>query len=45
MSAEARLEELGITLPPPPPLGGVYKPLVELKNCSPKVLPGLKKKF
>lgn len=28
MSAEARLTELGITLPPAPQPGGVYKPLV-----------------
>ncbi|HAA15673.1 MAG TPA: hypothetical protein DCE41_29775 [Cytophagales bacterium] len=25
---EVRLQELGITLPPPPPLGGVYKPVM-----------------
>ncbi len=30
MSAEARLIELGITLPPPPKPGGVYKPLVRV---------------
>ena len=34
MSAEARLEELGITLPPPPPPGGVYKPLVVYGNLA-----------
>lgn len=28
MSAEAKLEELGIKLPPAPPKGGVYKPIV-----------------
>lgn len=28
MSIDARLEELGITLPPPPKPGGVYKPVV-----------------
>ena len=28
MSAEAKLEELGIKLPPAPPKGGVYKPVV-----------------
>lgn len=34
MSAEAKLEELGITLPPPPPPGGVYKPLVVVGNLA-----------
>lgn len=34
MSAEAKLEELGITLPPPPPPGGVYKPLVVIGNLA-----------
>jgi hypothetical protein len=28
MSAEARLQSLGLTLPPAPPKGGVYKPVV-----------------
>ena len=28
MSAEARIAELQLTLPPPPPKGGVYKPVV-----------------
>lgn len=28
MSAEAKIKQLGLTLPPPPPKGGVYKPLV-----------------
>jgi enamine deaminase RidA (YjgF/YER057c/UK114 family) len=28
MSAESRLKELGIVLPPPPPRGGVYQPVV-----------------
>ena len=28
MSAEQRLSELGIILPPPPPRGGVYQPIV-----------------
>ena len=28
MRAEAKLEELGIKLPPAPPKGGVYKPIV-----------------
>ena len=28
MSAESRLQELGLALPPPPPKGGVYKPVV-----------------
>ena len=34
MSAQAKLEELGITLPPPPPPGGVYKPLVVVGNLA-----------
>ena len=28
MSAEAKIKELGLELPPPPPRGGVYKPVV-----------------
>lgn len=28
MSAEAKIIELGLELPPPPPQGGVYKPVV-----------------
>jgi enamine deaminase RidA (YjgF/YER057c/UK114 family) len=28
MSAEARIQELGLELPPAPPKGGVYKPVV-----------------
>ena len=28
MSAESRISELGLTLPPAPPKGGVYKPVV-----------------
>ena len=34
MSAEARLVELGIELPPAPPPGGVYKPLVEVNGLA-----------
>lgn len=34
MSAEARLAELGVTLPPPPKPGGVYKPLVRIGNLA-----------
>ncbi len=34
MSAEARLTELGIELPAPPPKGGVYKPVVILGNVA-----------
>lgn len=34
MSAEARLLELGIVLPPPPKPGGVYKPLVRVGNLA-----------
>jgi enamine deaminase RidA (YjgF/YER057c/UK114 family) len=34
MSAEARLTELGITLPPAPQPGGVYKPLVIAGNLA-----------
>ncbi|MDZ4288396.1 MAG: RidA family protein [Prosthecobacter sp.] len=34
MSAEARLQELGITLPPPPPKGGVYQPVVVVGNIA-----------
>lgn len=34
MSADARLEELGIELPPPPPLGGIYKRLVRTGNIA-----------
>lgn len=34
MSAEARLQELGLTLPPPPPKGGVYKPVVVAGNIA-----------
>lgn len=34
MSAEARLTELGITLPPAPKPGGVYKPLVRIGNLA-----------
>lgn len=34
MSIESRLTELGITLPPPPAKGGVYKPLVQTGNLA-----------
>ncbi len=34
MSAEARLAELGIVLPPAPKPGGVYKPLVRVGNLA-----------
>lgn len=34
MSAEARLTELGLTLPAAPPKGGVYKPVVILGNAA-----------
>ena len=34
MSAEARIAELGIELPPAPPKGGVYKSLVEINNMA-----------
>jgi enamine deaminase RidA (YjgF/YER057c/UK114 family) len=32
MSYESRLQELGITLPPPPPAGGNYLPAVRVGN-------------
>ncbi len=34
MSAEARIQELGLKLPPPPPPGGVYKPIVIVGNIA-----------
>jgi enamine deaminase RidA (YjgF/YER057c/UK114 family) len=34
MSAEARLAELSLTLPPAPPKGGVYKPVVITGNVA-----------
>ena len=34
MSAEAKLKELGIELPPAPPPGGVYKPIVVVNNLA-----------
>ena len=34
MSAEAKLEELGLKLPPAPPKGGVYKPIVFTGNLA-----------
>lgn len=34
MSAEARIEELGLKLPPPPPPGGVYQPVVIVNNVA-----------
>ncbi|MCE9607983.1 MAG: RidA family protein [Planctomycetia bacterium] len=34
MSAEARVKELGLQLPPVPKLGGVYKPVVIVNNLA-----------
>jgi enamine deaminase RidA (YjgF/YER057c/UK114 family) len=34
MSIEAKLAALGLELPPPPPKGGVYKPLVVVNNLA-----------
>jgi enamine deaminase RidA (YjgF/YER057c/UK114 family) len=34
MSAETTLQQLGLTLPPPPPRGGVYKPVVIVGNVA-----------
>lgn len=34
MSAEKKIEELGLELPPAPPKGGVYKPLVVVNNLA-----------
>lgn len=34
MSAEATIQELGLTLPPAPPRGGVYKPVVIVGNIA-----------
>jgi enamine deaminase RidA (YjgF/YER057c/UK114 family) len=34
MSAESRIKELGIELPPAPPKGGVYKPVVVVNNLA-----------
>lgn len=34
MSAETRLTELNLTLPPAPPKGGVYKPVVVVNNIA-----------
>lgn len=34
MSIDARLEELEIELPPAPPLGGLYKPVVTFGNLA-----------
>ncbi|MFT4688198.1 MAG: RidA family protein [Verrucomicrobiia bacterium] len=34
MSAEAKLKELGIELPPAPPKGGVYKPVVYVDGLA-----------
>lgn len=34
MSPESKLEELGLQLPPAPPRGGVYKPLVIAGNIA-----------
>lgn len=32
MQIESQLKKLGLVLPPPPPLGGVYKPVVIVDN-------------
>lgn len=32
MSAEAKVKELGLVLPPAPPPGGVYRPIVITGN-------------
>jgi enamine deaminase RidA (YjgF/YER057c/UK114 family) len=34
VSAEARIQELGLELPPPPKPGGVYKPVVIVGNLA-----------
>ncbi len=34
MTPEAQLTALGLTLPPPPPRGGVYKPVVIVGNVA-----------
>src|SRR6187200_1934010 len=34
MSAEAKLVELKLELPPPPKVGGVYKPVVVIGNLA-----------
>ena len=34
MSAEAKIKELGLELPPAPPKGGVYKPVVVVNNLA-----------
>ena len=34
MNPEAQLTALGLTLPPPPPRGGVYKPVVIVGNVA-----------
>ena len=34
MSAEAKIKELGLELPPAPPRGGVYKPCVVVNNLA-----------
>ncbi len=34
MNPEARLESLGLTLPPAPPKGGIYKPVVITGNLA-----------
>ena len=33
MDVYARLKELNLTLPAPPPLGGIYKPVRQIENC------------
>jgi enamine deaminase RidA (YjgF/YER057c/UK114 family) len=34
MSAEAKIQKLGLELPPPPPRGGVYNPCVVVNNLA-----------
>mgnify|MGYP000343651035 CR=1 FL=1 len=34
MSAESRITELALTLPPAPPKGGIYKPVVIVGNVA-----------
>ena len=34
MKAEEKIKDLGLKLPPPPPLGGLYKPVVVIDNVA-----------
>lgn len=34
MTASAQIQALGLTLPPPPPKGGIYKPVVVVGNIA-----------